>query len=226
MISSKIRYKFINTIVNDIYIRQNICSFPINLIDVINSLDIKIKVLSYSQFMYFYNIPREVVFDILTSDDGCCDYLSGKYVIYYNDLNNLPKERINWTIAHELGHILCNHYKYSGTKLFNSNLSEIEYEFLEKEANYFASMLLSHSSVLLQLDIHNPYEIEIFCNLSKQASKFRYENYLRWKKFNNLSSSDRYIIRNFQKYIDLKKQEYIEHLDFINLFNKKKILSY
>ena len=58
MISSKIRYKFINTIVNDIYIRQNICSFPINLIDVINSLDIKIKVLSYSQFMYFYNIPR------------------------------------------------------------------------------------------------------------------------------------------------------------------------
>lgn len=220
MISSKIRYKFINRIVNDIYIQQNICSFPINVIEIINSIKNRnIIILSYSKFMKHYGLTKDVTLEILTSDDGCCDNIGNKYVIYYNDLIDLPQERINWTIAHELGHILCNHYS-DKTKIYNSNLSEIEYKFLEKEANYFASVLLSHSAILSQLNIHNAYEIQFFCNLSKQASQYRYKNYLQTKQNISFTSSDRYIIRNFKNYIDEKNNDYEEHLNFMSSFRR------
>lgn len=218
MIFSKIRYKYINRIVNDIYIKQNICSFPINIINIINSLkDIKIKVISYSEFMKRYNLTKEMVFEALSSEDGCCDNFGDKYAIYYNDLNNLPQERINWTIAHELGHILCKHYN-NRTRIFRNELSDEEYNFMECEANYFASMLLAHSAILLKLNIHNPYEIEVFCNLSSQASRYRYRNFKKWTSYDFITSSDRCITRNFKEYIDSKNQDYQEFLAFKQAF--------
>ena len=79
-------------------------------------------------------------------------------------------------------------------------------------------MFLAHQAVLLNLNIHNAYEIEVFCNLSTKAAKYRYKNFLKWTSHNFMTSSDRYIVRKFEKYIDSKNQDYQEHQAFIQAF--------
>lgn len=218
MIFSTIRYKQIHRIVNDIYINLYISSFPIDIITIINLFE-NIKILSYSQFMKRYKHSYTETLEILNSKEGCTYYDPAKdnYVIFYNDLDTTLTGRIYWTIAHELGHIMCGHH-IEDTSVKNHSLSEEKYKVVECEANYFASIFLAHPAILSELNIHNPYEIEIFCNLSTEASKYRYENFKKWTRYNFMISSDRLITRNFKDYIDSKNQDYQEHLAFIQAF--------
>ncbi|OOM71115.1 hypothetical protein CLPUN_51070 [Clostridium puniceum] len=213
-----IRYKYIKNIVNDIYLKLNITEFPIDIIEIINSFD-NIKIVSYHQFMIDHNLTKEETFEILTSEEGCTDYFKplNRYIIYYNDLDNKSEERIRWTLTHELGHILCCHYS-NNTKIFSKNLTETEYKYREAEANHFTGLLLSNPVILKKLNVRGSYDIEIFCALSSEASKYRYDSYKKWCKHQFITSSDRYIIRNFQNYLDRKRQDYEEYLAFMNSF--------
>ena len=213
-----IRYKHIKNIVNDIYIKLNINQFPINIIEIISTFD-NIKIVSYHQFMIDHNLTKEETFDLLSSDEGCTDYFKPKdrYIIYYNDLGDKSETRIRWTLTHELGHILCGHY-CENTKLFSENLTEAEYKFKESEANHFTGLLLSNPIILDKLKIRSSSDIEIYCALSFQASKYRYDNYKKWCKYKIMSSSDRCILRNFQNYLNSQEQEYNEFIAFMNSF--------
>jgi Zn-dependent peptidase ImmA (M78 family) len=213
-----IRYKYIKNIVNDIYLKLNITKFPIDIIEIINSFD-NIKIVSYHQFMIDHNLTKEETFEILTSEEGCTDYYKplDRYIIYYNDIDNKSEERIRWTLTHELGHILCCHYS-KNTKIFSEQLTEAEYRYKEAEANHFTGLLLSNPIILKKLNVRCSYDIEIFCALSSEASKYRYDSYKRWCKYSFITSSDRYIIRNFQNYLDRKRQDYEEYLAFMNSF--------
>ncbi|BCZ48115.1 hypothetical protein psyc5s11_41820 [Clostridium gelidum] len=53
-----------------------------------------------------------------------------------------------------------------------------------------------------ELKIRSSSDIEIYCALSFQASKYRYDNYKKWYKYKIMSSSDRCILRNFQNYLN------------------------
>lgn len=205
---STIRYSHIKTIVNDIYIKLGITQFPINTIEIINSFD-NIKLISYHQFMIDHNLTKEETFEVLTSDEGCTDYFKAlnRYIIYYNDLDYKSDERIRWTLTHELGHILCDHY-CENTKIFSENLTEEQYKFKESEANYFTGLLLSNPIILNRLNIRSSYDIEFYCAISREASKYRYDNYKKWCKHKIISSSDRYILRNFEDYLNMQQEEY------------------
>ncbi|WP_315066383.1 ImmA/IrrE family metallo-endopeptidase [uncultured Clostridium sp.] len=213
-----IRYKYIKLIVNDIYIRLNILKFPIDIIEIISSFN-NIKIVSYHQFMLDHNLTKEETFELLNSDEGCTDYFKplNKYIIYYNDLDYKSEERIRWTLSHELGHILCEHYSKS-TKIFCENLTEEDYKFREAEANYFTGLLLSNPVILHKLNIRSSYDIETYCSLSSEAARYRYDNYKKWRKNIILTSSDRYIIRNFQDYLNAQALEYQEFLVFMSSF--------
>lgn len=214
----KIRYKYINRIVNDLYLSIGIKEYPIDISKVLNSFS-NISVVSYSQFMHDFNLTIEQIFSYLTSNDGCCDYKPSldKYIIYYNDITIHNKNRIMWTIIHELAHIHCNHYHLSDDILNDYSDDEI-YDFKEREENYFTSVFLAHHAILSQLNIHNSYEIEVFCNLSSEAAQYRYKNFLSWTNHNFLISSDRCVLRNFGDYIHKKNQEYQDYLEFRQAF--------
>lgn len=167
-----------------------------------------------------YELTEEEVYDLLTSKDGCSVCSKGRYVIYYNDLDRFPHGIIRWTIAHELGHILCEHFNNHKTRVSQRDfLSDEEYEIMEKEADYFAAMLLAHPKILIDIDVKNAYEIQTFCNLSKEASQNTFKNLKDWKKYNFHIYSDKDIVSNFQVYIDTKINDYNEHLAFLNAFN-------
>ena len=218
MIFSTIRYRQIYRIVNDLYINLFLCSFPIDIINIINLFE-NIKILSYSQFMKRYKNSYAETLEILNSKEGCAYYdpIKDNYIIFYNDLDVTLSERIYWTIAHEFGHIMCGHH-IEDTSIKNHSLSDEKYRIVECEANYFASIFLAHPAVLSKLNIHNSYEIEVFCNLSSQAARYRYKNFLNWTSYDFMTSSDRRITRNFKEYIDSKNQDYIEHMQFIQAF--------
>lgn len=214
----KIRYKYIHKVVNDLYISLGIESYPIDISRVISSLN-DIVVIPYSKFMSDFNLTKDQVFSFLSSSDGCCHYKqsSNSYIIYYNDITINNTKRTYWTIMHELGHIFCRHYLLKDDSFIGYTDDEI-YDFKEHEANYFSSIFLAHPAVLNELDIHGYYEIEIFCNLSSQAAKYRYNSYKRFITYYFFTSSDRYIIRNFQKYINSITNDYKEHLAFLEAF--------
>lgn len=213
-----IRYKFIHKLVNDLYISLGLNSYPIDLNTIVNSFS-NIKIISYSRFMKDFNINKEQVFSYFTSDDGCCDYKPSlnAYIIYYNDITITNPRRILWTIVHELGHIFCRHNKINSSTEFEENDL---YDFMEREANYFTSIFLAHPAILKELNISTPYDIEFFCNLSSQAAKYRYASFKRFTTFKFLTGSDRYIIKNFNDFIDLQNDDYKFHLEFLQAFQR------
>ena len=220
MISSTIRYKYIKMIVNKLYVTLKIDSYPIDIFKIISYYK-NIRIISYSYFMKKYNLTKEETLNCFSSKEGCTDYLANKdkYLIYYNDFDNKSKKRIYWTITHEFGHILCGHYS-KNTRIFAGLLSDDEYSLKESEANYFACLLLSHPEILLQLNVRSSYDIEVFCSLSHQAATYRFNSYRKWCKCKILTSSDRYIIRNFKEFIDSQNEDYKFHLEFVQSFRR------
>lgn len=78
----KIRYKYINRVVNDLYISLGINQYPIDVNKVLASFP-DVSVVSYSQFMKDFNLTVEQTFYYLNSKDGCCLYKPSldKYMI-------------------------------------------------------------------------------------------------------------------------------------------------
>ena len=97
-------------------------------------------------------------------------------------------------LLHELGHIFCKHNKINSLTELDDDL----YDFMEREANYFTSIFLAHPAILRELNIHSSYEIEVFCNLSTQAAKYRYASFKTFTTFRFLTGSDKFIIENFK----------------------------
>lgn len=69
--------------------------------------------------------------------DGCTIKTHGINIILYNQSAEWFPERLNWTLAHEVGHIYSNHEE-DGCKE-------------EIEANWFAAQLLMHENILRDL---------------------------------------------------------------------------
>ena len=203
----KIRYDFVKKTVNDLYIALNLGKYPIEIKSVIKSIpNYKIRVISYSEHMTKYSLSEDEVISHFGSEEGCTIYnvKKDKYLIFYNDLDGYYKVegRIRWTLSHELGHILLSHHKLSkNTKLFRNNLSDVEYDWMEKEANRFASILLSNPIILYKLNIKDTKDIQNICAISNEASSYRYSDYLKWCKNKYISNRDKIILDNFYKFI-------------------------
>lgn len=87
--------------------------------------------------------------------DAICTEVKKKPIVYYN--NNISERRLNFTMAHELGHILIPWHTdiiSCHTEEDYGNVDE-EYEVLEREANTFASELLMPRSWLSEVIASN-----------------------------------------------------------------------
>lgn len=128
----------------DFSIAQNKASELLAYQDSIDSLRINVARLKFhykihfdslQNYCYFTNKSfQQMGFD--KTENGCVVQLSeNEFLILYNA--NHSHERINWTLAHEIGHIYLGH-QADGTKE-------------EIEAHFFAAQLLMPEIVLYQL---------------------------------------------------------------------------
>ena len=204
-----IRYSLVKRTVNDVFLRYNINFYPIDIDALFSNFKDTVRVIPYTTHMNKYNLTEEEVISHFGSEEGCTIYKEklNRYLIFYNDLDNVFKspQRIRWTLIHELGHILLGHLKeIEDIKIFRNAISDIQYKTLEIEANRFSALLLAHPMILNTIGINNSIDIEKICNLSTEASKYRYTDYLKWCNYKTISLTERQIITNFENKIVCK----------------------
>ena len=177
---------------------------PVKIKDLVRSFT-NIRLISYSKHMKTLSIAYSDILKFTGTKDACTDYYAeyDLYIIYYNDIdkNITTSNRYRWNIAHELGHIMLEHHKeHKKTRIFRSGLSTFEYNELEEEADYFASLILVPHAALLGFKIKNANNIKLMCRISEPAAKRRYYEFAEWKS--HLNANDEYDNRIFHLYFN------------------------
>lgn len=174
------RYDFVYHVLGDFV--DDTINYPVNL----KNLCIKNnwKLITYS---YFDSIPLSV------SEDGFSIVRNGNIYIFYNNMQ-IP-ERVRFTIAHEIGHVVLGHH------LTNDALSHkglIKNKSMETEANVFARNLLAPAPILIDLKSLPPSDIGANSfGVSKTFMEIRY-GYLA-DDYKSIKYSDR-VMEKFDAY--------------------------
>lgn len=177
----EIKQTVINALING-----NSYNLPVKIKYIVKSYK-NIRLISFSKHIKKFNLTYDKMIKLIQSEDSCTDYhaIEKKYIIFYNDINKniIQSNRYRWNIAHELGHILLKHHiNGNKTRIFRSKLTELEYNKLEAEADYFAQLILVPHMPLYEFKITNNKDIMTLCKISKPASFRRFKEYLQWKK--------------------------------------------
>ena len=106
-------------------------------------------------------------------------------IIYYNDAN--CKERIRFTILHEIGHIILDHSE-------ESDLSE-------SEANFFAKYALAPPPLVGMARCEDYLDISKKFYISKEAAFYAMKSYCDWLQYGprNYLNYEIRIINRFRK---------------------------
>jgi Zn-dependent peptidase ImmA (M78 family) len=151
-----------------------------------DSLTIKIIDITFNQSIIIdtfqgFSECTGIPIDILTAHDKMSDGYTIKQgntsIVLYND--SIRSERLNWTLAHEIGHILLNHSA-------DDTISEIE-------ANWFAAELLIPQCVLREIseDYRNCEKtitagnVQRLFGVSNQAAKYALRRMCTQNQYNH-----------------------------------------
>ena len=171
-IPSIARYSFVYQKVVDFFFEFNVCNFPIQIIDIIDSIPNCI-LCTYNEFVSAFGSSRSgYIQQRIKSEDGFIMLHKGDYFIVFND--RIEIGRRNFTLAHELGHLYLGHLTdFSETSLNRGGLTKAAYKVLENEANAFARNILAPITIIdearmLWSTVQNVFEV------TYKASNSRY----------------------------------------------------
>ena len=152
----------------ELLLKQDLRSSRINVQNL--KYDKRIIFDSIQNYAEITKTPIENLIDPDTRilSDGCCLSApsSNAFIVLYNDDIDSFYERLNWTLAHEIGHIYLGHKR-------DSDIEEIE-------AHFFAAQLLVPDYALYMIDKFydlNHCDISKVFGVSLQAAKKRLNTY-------------------------------------------------
>lgn len=123
------------------------------------------------------------------------------YVTVYDD-KIYPAERIIYTLAHELGHIVLGHLDdFEKTALSRGGLTEAEYRVLEEEADFFAAELLAPIYIVKQLNIIKAEPLREIFSLSIKASNNKAQDLTWWGAKEIVDESQHLFNLHFKDYL-------------------------
>lgn len=171
--------EYIDMIVPAIYrdsLKNLVPLFPLNpkTVFMITMPD-SCRVISYQRLASEHGISVRSVADAFGSQDGCTHYdrKNRRYLVAYN--NDVYRPRIRWTLAHELGHILCGHFIEKGE--CSGDVSDELWRHMEEEADYFAASLLSPVPAMKKYRVQSSSDIRRIFGLSGVAASHRLAEY-------------------------------------------------
>ena len=191
MITNYGKYKDARNASWNVLINRNITSLPVSVVKICR--DEQITLAKNSTVKLLNN--NEFAKTMLIND---------KWYIIYDD--SMSKEKIRFSVAHELGHIYLGHSLTNGE--YNRTFDVVKPE-EETQADIFASRLLAPAVVLWALDIHSAEQIQQLCSISYSASKIRAERMkLLYNRNKFLTSSlEIQVYKQFKNFIAKKKLE-------------------
>lgn len=169
---------------------NNIRALPVNTVGIAGASGVSI-------------IKNSEVDELKSTEVGASIYDGEKWYIVYDD--TVSKERIRFTIAHELGHIFLGHPLKLG---YHARTIDTDKPETEKQADMFAIRLLAPSCVIWGLGLHTAEEIQNYCNISYSAAKARASRMQILYERNKFLSTDleRKVYANFEKYINTHRR--------------------
>ena len=100
-------YKNVRDAVWQLIIDMDIKELPVKVSAIIRKLGITLYKYS-DNIEYLHSIGLD---EITKTTDGFTLLISGRYKIFYD--SSMNADRIRFTLAHELGHIICKHRSYN-----------------------------------------------------------------------------------------------------------------
>ena len=133
------------------------------------------RLISYARLAEISHVEVRDIAAAFGSGDGCTHYnrTNGRYLVAYS--TSAPKSRIRWTLAHELGHILCGHFleiEQTGGKV-----RDAMWFTMEDEANAFAACVLAPIPAIRRLRPRSASDIQRWFGLSGTAANTRWSEY-------------------------------------------------
>lgn len=124
-----------------------------------------------------------------------------RYLIVYNDTNQY--QRIRFTLAHEIGHILFGHV----TKVcperhrLPANVKDLQ----DRMCDEFARRLLCPSIALYMADCQSTEDIMFLCNVSREMASNTYRHYLQLQNRNRWLTDpiEQQLHENFKSYFQI-----------------------
>ncbi len=141
-------------------------SIPVNPRDVAKRLGYVIKMLSE----YIENDGdqelRNGVFGKKQDGLSYYDFRIQKYVIWVNDIDSYSVKHDEFTIMHEIGHIMLGH--------------KVDSQLAEMEANCYASYCLVPSPLPCMFSCGSPADIAATFNVSDECAMLCFKRFINW----------------------------------------------
>ena len=157
-------YEFIKGEVIYIFKKYKVKCIPVSGFEIASKM--KITLVAYSGLS-----KKKLKAALKVSEDGFFCENQGKEYIYYNDINR-SYERQNWTILHEIGHIVLDHAGHG--------IKE------EDEANFFAKYAIAPPVLVHKIGANCPEDIYYAFDVSFEVAGYAYEYYCSWKRRYNM----------------------------------------
>lgn len=168
---------------------HRIQDFPIDIISIFKSYP-DVKITTYQKMAEKRGCTLEEIILFNTSEDGAIHYCGRRkrYLVAYNDAVD-HRQRVYWTLGHELGHYLLKHHEESNrASLARINMSEHEYDVHEVEANFFARFFLTPPAIIAETNMTDYKKVMSYFGVSFSAATITL-NYIKeslkkgWKFF-------------------------------------------
>lgn len=140
-------------------------SLPINPFSVCSNFYIQVVSYTEARRYGFTEIIEKI--NHVDVDGFCYKGAGNNYIIFYDDART-PKARINFTIAHELGHIALGHLKNVGMR--PRYMTNRKNDPLEKDADTFAGELIRPPIPFVFTDCTRIDDIQSVCSITYEAA--------------------------------------------------------
>lgn len=181
----------------EVLVKQGIHAFPIDPFAILQELEESCHIYSWTDLREATQV--EDPFSLKKLDIQAKTHIirgDQDYMIVYDE--KALAQRVRWTVAHEIGHIVLGHLTDYENTGHTEKLTKDEYQTLEVEAHWFAGILLAPHAVLRNYEIYRPEDIAQICQISMEAAH-KCQTYIR-KPCYQQSPKEWQTILNFHPY--------------------------
>ena len=149
-----------------VLLRCGVKDLPVQAEDICGELGLYLR--SYqagAEMIAYFGLTEQCA-----KSDGFTKLYHGQYYIFYRD--DMSRQRIRFTVMHEVGHVALGHLREEGYTEINREPVPGD-SLLECQANIFASRVLAPACVLHDLGSVTPEQIAALCDISLTSARFR-----------------------------------------------------